>query len=142
MTPEQKVLLRSTFERLVPLPKKLGQLFYQRLFELDPNLRLLFRGDMDVQATMLTEALALGVLQLIDEDRVSGHIRELAIRHRRYGVVDRHYDAFGQAMLWALEQRFGERWTPAHREAWNEAWEQLSTAMRRAAHEAPPDPVH
>ena len=136
MTGEQKVLLRQSFEKLVPLPRRFGLLFYQRLFELDPQMKLLFHGDLDRQASMLAEALALGVLQLIDEDKVSGHIRQLGARHLRYGVLDRHYDVFGQALLWTFEQRLGADFTPTVRDAWLEAWDQLAEAMRAAAQEA------
>jgi hemoglobin-like flavoprotein len=136
MTGEQKVLLRQSFEKLVPLPKRFGLLFYQRLFELDPELRRLFRGDLDRQASMLAEALALGVLQLIDEEKISGHIRQLGARHHRYGVLDGHYDTFGQALLWTFEQRLGAEFTPTVRDAWLEAWEQLAEAMRAAARQA------
>lgn len=133
MTGEQKLLLRQMFEKLIPLPRKFGRLFYERLFELDPGIQRMFRGDIDQQASMLAEALALGVLQLIDEEKISGHIRTLGARHHGYGVADGHYDTFGAALTWALEQRLGESFTPAHRKAWLEAWELLAEGMRVAA---------
>jgi hemoglobin-like flavoprotein len=135
MDAERRLLLRRTFEKLVPLPKRFGQAFYRRLFELDPNLRLLFRGDLDRQASMLAEALALGVLQLVDEQKVSGHIRALGARHARYGVVERHYELFGRALLDALAERLGDDFTPEIGAAWNEAWHLLSAAMLEASRE-------
>ncbi|HLF55864.1 MAG TPA: globin domain-containing protein [Thermoanaerobaculia bacterium] len=136
MTYEQRILLRQTFEELVPLPKRFGLLFYQRLFELDPGLRPLFRGDIDRQASMLAEALALAVFLLVDEGKVSGHVQQLGARHHAYGVVDGHYETFGAALLWTFEQRLGAEFTPKVREAWLEAWEQLAAAMQTAARSA------
>jgi hemoglobin-like flavoprotein len=134
MTREQRILLRQVFEEeLVPLPRKFGALFYQRLFELDPGLRQLFRGDLDRQASMLAEALALAVLQLIDEGKISGHVRRLGATHAGYGVTDADYATFGAALLWTFEQRLGPKLTPPVRAAWIEAWEQLAAAMQDAA---------
>jgi hemoglobin-like flavoprotein len=140
MTREQRILLRQTFENLIPLPRKFGQLFYQRLFELDPSLRDLFRGELDQQASMLVQALALAVLKLIDEGRVSDHVADLGVRHRDYGVLGAHYQTFGQALVWTLEQRLGDGFTPQLREAWEEAYRELAVAMQRSSGETLPGP--
>lgn len=132
MTPEQRLLLRETFESLIPLSTRFGRRFYEKLFELDPNLRSLFRGDADRQASMLGEALTLAVLHLVDEGRVSGEIRRLGARHRTYGVDEVHYATFGAALVATLEERRGEAFTPAMSAAWSEAWSELSAAMQEA----------
>lgn len=129
MTPEQRILLRQTFENLMPLPKRFGVSFYERLFARDPRLRSLFRGDADRQASMLAEALTLAVVQLIDQGRVSEDIRRLGRRHRGYGVEDGHYASFGAALLETFETMLGATFTPPLRAAWSEAWSQLSKAM-------------
>lgn len=132
MTPSQRVLLRQTFESMVPLPRRFGLAFYDRLFELDPTLRELFRGDAERQATMLVNALTLAVLRLLDEGRASRAVLELGGRHRNYGVLDEHYETFGEALLWALENHLGDRFTPELRAAWSEAWSEIAAAMRTA----------
>ena len=57
MTPEQKALVRSSFEQIAPAADTAAALFYGRLFELDPALKPLFRGDMQAQGRMLMQAL-------------------------------------------------------------------------------------
>jgi hemoglobin-like flavoprotein len=133
VTREQRILLRQTFENLVPLPRSFGRLFYQRLFEIDPTLKILFQGDIDRQASMLVQALALSVLNLIDEGRVSETIVDLGARHDQYGVHPKHYETFGAALVWTLEQRLGDDFTPELREAWQEAYRELAAAMQRRA---------
>jgi hemoglobin-like flavoprotein len=132
MTPSQRVLLRQTFERMVPLPRRFGLQFYERLFHLDPGLRAIFRGDPDRQATMLVNALTLAVLRLVDEGRASQTTRDLGARHRDYGVEDGDYDTFGEALIWTFEQRLGDGFTPELRSAWQEAWSEIAAAMRSA----------
>ena len=138
MTPEQRTLLQQTFDELVPLPKKFGLRFYEKLFELDPALRRLFRGDVEHQAAMLAEALTLAVLHLVNEGIVSQEVRRLGARHRIFGVVEAHYATFGAALVAVLEERLGAKLTPPARAAWAEAWAQLSAAMQAAEPSVPP----
>ena len=53
MTPEQKTLVQNSFEQVLPIADVAAELFYGRLFELDPSLRHLFRGDMKAQGRAL-----------------------------------------------------------------------------------------
>ena len=43
MTPEQVTLVQESFELVVPIAETAAVLFYDRLFELDPSLRPLFK---------------------------------------------------------------------------------------------------
>ena len=50
MTPQQKDLVQSSFEKVLPISEQAAALFYSRLFEVDPSLRPLFKTDIEVQA--------------------------------------------------------------------------------------------
>lgn len=132
----QRRLLLEAFEELVPLPQRFGELFYRRLFELDPSLRSMFGDDLGRQASMLVNALTVAVMSFLDERRGARAVRELGARHAAYGVLDRHYETFGQALLWSFEQRFADRFTPPLRSAWNQAWREISQIMQEAASDA------
>ena len=43
MTPDQKRLVRETWDRVTPIADPAAMLFYDRLFAIDPDLRDLFR---------------------------------------------------------------------------------------------------
>jgi hemoglobin-like flavoprotein len=60
-------------------------------------------------------------------------IRDLAIRHVEYGVKLADYDALREALLWTLEQVFGEDLTPVVREAWTVCYNELADEMKRVA---------
>jgi hypothetical protein len=49
MTPQQKVLVQTTFARIAPSADEAAAMFYERLFELDSTLRPLFKGDLREQ---------------------------------------------------------------------------------------------
>ncbi len=46
----QKVLIQASFQKVLPIADVAAELFYNRLFEIDPSLRPMFRGDMAQQA--------------------------------------------------------------------------------------------
>jgi len=133
LTPEQTRLLSASFDRVHPLPPAFGQRFYERLFELDPALRPLFKGDPDAQARMFVNALALAMLNLTRDGRTSRSLSDLGARHGGYGVIAAHYDTFGEALLWALGDLLGDELTPELRAAWFEAYATLASSMRSAA---------
>jgi hemoglobin-like flavoprotein len=132
----QRDLVKSTFEQMRPIPKSAGVLFYGRLFELDPTLRPLFGRDLENQASMFVTALNLAVLGLVEQGFVPPSVRELGVRHERYGVEEPSYETFGEALLWTVGQLLGERFTPEVREAWSDAYETLAAAMKESAAEA------
>ena len=142
MTPQQKSLIRSSWRAVEPIADEAAAMFYDRLFELDPNLRLLFRHtDMSSQRTKLLTALGAVVAGLDRLDRVVPALEELGRRHAGYGVEDRHYETVGSALLWTLEQGLGEVWNADLDDAWSTAYATVSSVMRDAMREAEAAPA-
>jgi hemoglobin-like flavoprotein len=134
MTPAQIGLVRTTWEQVVPIADTAAQLFYGRLFELEPELRRLFgRTDMTEQRRKLMQTLAVAVASLDKLETLRPALEGLGKRHVDYGVEDRHYDLVGTALLWTLEQGLGDGYSRAVREAWTMAYTTLATIMRGAA---------
>lgn len=132
MDARKAALVVESYEELRPIPKSLGTSFYERLFELDPSLRPLFKGNLENQASMFVSALGLAVLGLRDEGHTPSNVRELGARHRGYSVPHASYETFREAFLWALGRTLGEKFTPELRGAWSEAFETLSRVMKDA----------
>jgi hypothetical protein len=53
MTEDDKQLVRDSWAKVIPISDKAAELFYNRLFELDPSLRPLFTSDMTEQGRKL-----------------------------------------------------------------------------------------
>src|SRR4051794_37609828 len=93
MTPEQKLCIKRTWIALVPMSDQAASLFYDRLFEIDPATRALFRNtDQVQQGKKLMQALAAVVAGLDHLDQLLPTIEALGRRHAGYGVTDAHYD--------------------------------------------------
>lgn len=136
ITPTQKGLVQETFRLVVPIAPTAAALFYQRLFDLDPKVRPMFKGDIGEQGMMLMQALALAVKWLDRPEALRPVLRNLGRRHVKYGVTDAHYDTVGAALIWTLERGLGERFTADVREAWVAAYDLVATTMKGAANEA------
>ena len=135
MTPNQIALVQSSWENVKPISEQAAELFYGRLFELDPSLRPLFKGDMKEQGKKLMATLNLAVTSLTKLDDILPAVQDLGRRHVQYGVPDESYATVGQALLWTLEQGLGEEFTPDVKEAWAITYVTLSNVMLDAAHE-------
>jgi hemoglobin-like flavoprotein len=137
MTPEQKRLVRDTWKQVTPIADAAADIFYRRLFEIDPTTRGLFRAtDMVAQRKKLVLTLAFGIGGLDELDALISKVEDLGRRHAGYGVTDAQYDSVGAALLWTLEQGLGPAWTPAVAAAWTEVYQLLSGIMRNAAERA------
>jgi nitric oxide dioxygenase len=133
MTPRQIELVKTSFNKIAPLKDQAAELFYCRLFELDPSLRLMFRSDMTEQKQKLMIAIAMVVAALDKLDTILPSVKELGRRHNEYGVQKRHYDVVGAALLWTLEIGLGSGWTRELSEAWATAYGTLATVMMEGA---------
>ena len=132
MKVDQITLVQDTFDKIRPISEKAAKLFYNRLFELDPSLKSLFKGDMKTQGKMLMQMLDYAVTGLDRLYTIVLAIQNLGIRHVGYGVKDEYYETVGEALLWTLEQGLGKDFTPDVKDAWAEAYKLLSDIMKSA----------
>lgn len=133
MTPQQIDLVQKSFGDVKPIAATAAELFYSRLFTLEPALRPMFKGEMGKQGQMLMSMIGAAVAGLKNLETLAPVVRQLGARHVRYGVRAEHYAVVGSALLWTLEQGLGPKFTPAVREAWSEAYELLSDVMQLGA---------
>jgi hemoglobin-like flavoprotein len=130
MTPKQIQLVQGTFEMLVPIADTAVALFYNRMFELDPSLRVLFPTDMARQRQKLIETLATAVRGLETPDEFTAMLRELGRRHVEYGVRPAHYQTMNEALIWMLGQGLGKQFSDEMKEAWLEMYQIVANAMQ------------
>jgi hemoglobin-like flavoprotein len=135
MNQKQIQLVQDSFEQVKPIAGTAADLFYDRLFELDPGLRPLFKADLSEQKHNLMTTLAFAVAGLNKPERILPAVRQLGARHTGYGVQAQHYQAVGEALLWTLAQGLGEQFTPPVAEAWTAVYTLLANTMQENNHE-------
>ncbi len=134
MTPQQIQIIQTTWAQVVPIADTAAGLFYGKLFELDPAVKPMFKGDMAEQGRKLMQTLGLVVNSLTTLDQILPAVQELAKRHVDYGVEAKHYDTVGAALLWTLGQGLGPAFTPEAETAWTEAYGTVAKVMKDAAY--------
>lgn len=142
MDQSTKSLVKESWSKVVPISDQAAELFYGRLFELDPDLKLIFKSPIPVQGKLLMKALNGAVEGLDDLDTLVPVLQALGARHAPYGVVESDYATVGSAFLWTLEQGLGDEFTPEVKAAWTEVYGVISDVMIAAQKEVElPGPV-
>jgi hemoglobin-like flavoprotein len=148
LTEAQKAAVRRSWQLVVPIGDTAADLFYRRLFELQPTYRRLFAEDLAPQKRKLLAMLAF-IVRTLDwddarwrdpvaaEDDLFLVVLALGLRHAElYRVPDDSYDVVGEALLWTLDYGLGEAFTAEVRDAWARVYDLLARTMKmgRCAH--------
>ncbi len=133
MNERQIQLVQESFAQVKPIAGVAADLFYGRLFELDPTLRAYFSEDLSTQKDKLMTTLAFAVAGLNRPETILPAVQELGRRHVGYGVCTEHYQTVGAALLWTLAQGLGDQFTPEVEAAWTAVYTLLANTMLEAA---------
>ncbi|MGE0267056.1 MAG: globin family protein [Candidatus Omnitrophota bacterium] len=129
----KKKSVQDTWKMVEPISEAAADIFYTKLFELDPTVKPMFKSNIKEQGKKLMHMIGLAVRGLDDLDKLVPAVQSLGVRHVAYGVKDRHYDTVGTALLYTLDKGLGKAFTPQVKEAWTETYVTLATVMKEAA---------
>jgi len=133
VTARQRLLVRNSWELMRPVAIHVADLFYDRLFELDPSLEGLFSEDLEVQRPRFIAAVGSVVQELDDMEGLQPTLLELGRRYGSQGIKAGTYITLGKALLWTMEQILAEDFTPPVKDAWAALYAAVSTAMLQGA---------
>jgi hemoglobin-like flavoprotein len=136
LTVDDIALVRASFAKVLPLKEIAADLFYDRLFEIAPQLRPMFPTDLKAQKTKLMAMIATAVGGLDNLDALVPPVKALGARHSGYGVTAAHYAPVAEALLWTLERGLGDGFTPDVRAAWTKVYVVLADTMQAGATDA------
>ncbi|MEO0447452.1 MAG: globin family protein [Verrucomicrobiota bacterium] len=135
LTEAQKLLVQESWEKVKPISETAAELFYGKLFELDPEVKPLFaNSDMKEQGKKLMTMITAAVKGLDTLGELVPAVQALGKRHVGYGVKAEHYDTVGAALLDTLERGLGDDFTPETKEAWTITYTTLATVMKEASY--------
>ena len=135
LTLAQKELVQGSWEKVKPIADTAAELFYGKLFELDPSVKPMFaNSDMKEQGKKLMTMIGVAVKGLDTLGELVPAVQKLGKSHVGYGVKAEHYDTVGAALLDTLEKGLGEDFTPDTKEAWTITYTTLATVMKEASY--------
>lgn len=141
MTPTQKTLVKETWAQVLPIQEKAADLFYTRLFDQYPEVRPMFKGDIQEQGEKLMKMLDLAVNSLDNVDSLIEPLKAAGKAHKNYGVAEADYQKVAASLLWTLEQGLGDAFTSDVKDAWTATYVTLSGVMIEGAEYSSPKPV-
>lgn len=131
-------LVQGSFAKVAPIAATAAEIFYSKLFEIDPALKALFPASdaeaMAGQGNKLMTMLSSAVAGLNNLDKLVPILEDLGKRHVGYNVAPAHYDAVGSALLQTLEAGLGTDFTPEVKSAWSETYGVMAKVMKDAAY--------
>lgn len=125
--------VKESFTYLAADAQNAIEYFYARLFANSPETQAMFPLAMSQQRERFFMALSRLVAGLDASEASSAYLRELGRDHRKFGVKDKHYAAFFDALLATVQHCAGRAWTPETAKGWRGAVEYASVTMRAAA---------
>ena len=126
-------LVKESFQRVMSNAALAMEYFYSHLFTVSPETRGMFPMGMSQMRDRLFAGLAKLVWSLDSPEESGAYLAQLGRDHRKYGVKDRHYEAFFTAMLATAAHFNGADWTPETDTAWQGALAYAARTMRSAA---------
>ena len=133
MTPEQKQLVKDSWAKVLPIKETAAELFYGRLFEVCPEVKPLFKGDMKDQGRKLMAMLNTAVNGLDNLETLIEPLKNSGAAHKVYGVKAEDYGKVGDAFLWTLGQGLGDAFTDDVKEAWTVTYTTVAGVMIEGA---------
>jgi hemoglobin-like flavoprotein len=129
VTRNQADVVQMSWRSVLPVGDTFAELFYGRLFALDPGVRRLFKDDIVEQGRNLTAMLSVATANLAKPERIGVALRQLGKRHAAYGVQPEHFALVEDALLFALEHALIDVFTAEVKAAWQAAYALLTSMM-------------
>lgn len=131
-------LVQTSFGAVKPIAATAAEIFYSKLFELDPKLKPLFpaadEDKMKEQGNKLMTMLSAAVAGLSNIEALIPVLQDLGKRHVAYRVEKSHYDTVGAALIGTLAVGLGDDFTPEVKQAWVDVYGVMSSVMIEAAY--------
>ena len=129
LTTAQIALILDSFHRLQQNVEAASRLFYERLFEIAPEFRPMFRSDMAGQGMRFMSTLGVIIQLLDDPDALHPHLARLAEGHAAFGVKPEHFQPMGQALIQTMQETLGEDFSKDAAAAWEAAYAHMANEM-------------
>jgi hemoglobin-like flavoprotein len=142
LTPRQISLVQGSFRKLNPIARTFAELFYMRLFAiepaLEPALHALFRNGRDNdgengRADCLMRLMGTLVSNLNKLDCLKRAVAALGRSALGRALTPSAYDAAGQALIWTLARGLEDELTDEAKLAWLDAYSLLAEFMAASA---------
>eukprot|EP00281_Chroomonas_sp_CCMP1168_P017796 CAMPEP_0206218674 /NCGR_PEP_ID=MMETSP0047_2-20121206/3921_1 /ASSEMBLY_ACC=CAM_ASM_000192 /TAXON_ID=195065 /ORGANISM="Chroomonas mesostigmatica_cf, Strain CCMP1168" /LENGTH=1169 /DNA_ID=CAMNT_0053641185 /DNA_START=104 /DNA_END=3613 /DNA_ORIENTATION=+ len=111
--------------------RELGSKFYHALTTHASELLHLFKRPKNFQAHSFVQLMEMLVESARDPEVFFEQIKQISVRHIKYGVKTDMLKPFGKALFFLLQEGLGDKWDHRAISAWVHCWRNASLAMGR-----------
>ncbi|GHE04729.1 hypothetical protein U879_01215 [Defluviimonas sp. 20V17] len=129
LTAREAALVRASFRSVRDRVEPASRDFYAALFRRRPDLRGLFRGDLEGQGMKFMSTLQVVVDTLEAPEATAGRLHDLGRSHAALGVRPAHFEPMREALFEVLAGYLGGGWDAETRGAWHRAYDQMVERM-------------
>ena len=134
LTAREIEIVRGEWEKVEAIADAAATLLYDRLFALDPQIRVLFPLDLEEQKVKAIQVLGVALQGLSDPEVLFPILRLLGRKHVTFGVRPHHYATLASALIWTLRTGLGDAFDDEHEAAWTHVYAVLTAHMQTGAH--------
>lgn len=125
--------LQASLNTILKDEDEFSTIFYEKVFELAPEVKALFRINMTDQGRLLTHMLGGIVYSLSIPNHLKTGLARLGASHTAYGVKPEYYPIVKQAMIETIDEVLGENRTDKTMAAWSSALDFVIDTMKASA---------
>ena len=126
-------LVQKSWKKILPMKVAAAEIFYKRLFELDPTLRELLEDNLIDYSETLIQMVDTAIEELNDWDQLDPFAQVLGVKLAKFGVKEKNYETFGAALISTLMISLGAELTEDIKSAWIAIYAELASTMKQAA---------
>jgi NAD(P)H-flavin reductase/hemoglobin-like flavoprotein len=131
-------LLKKSLASLEPQSERFMAHFFATLFVRNPELRPMFPLTLGESRKWVFDSLIRCAWSFDQPESLTGWLGELGRDHRKFGVTERHYRLFCDALLATLQAFCAGSWPDQTQEAWERALATITAAMTAGCAAAQP----
>ena len=132
MTRKDALLVQRSMVHVLPKATQIGADFYDRLFEVAPETRPLFKHSIQEQSKKLMDVISYAIQTLDDPEELIPKVEALGALHKGYGVLDKYYPIVGDVLISRLEKHLGNHLDAETKKAWVAVYTFLADIMQKA----------
>lgn len=129
MTSDEISIVKKSWQKFVPLSQSAGELFYDRLSEIKPDLNMSHNQEHIEQVRSLMTSLNLIIDKLDDPYSILPIYQSVGNNKIGYGVLENDYESAKNALEWLLQEGLGLDFTDEVRRAWKQAFALMSSMI-------------
>jgi nitric oxide dioxygenase len=131
MTTTQINNIQYSWDQIALVPNAMLS-FYDRLFEIAPEVRTMFPEDLTKQSEKLAYTIGFVVSNLHRLPEIKSSIEDLGRKHSKLKVKPEHYTYVKTALLETIERAMKDNYNEDIGNAWDDALTYVATVMINA----------